>query len=162
MATPTYIPLASVTLAAESPQVSFTSISQDYSDLVLMIEIKGGQGKVRFNGDSSGNYNTVYTYNYTPPGTAFGSGANTNSTQFGTETGSATVANLSKMEIFDYSATDKQKSILMHNARAGGIQTVVAGRWADTDAITSITVDINSNNFAVGSSFKLFAIHGEA
>ena len=46
MATSTYIPLATVTLVASSPQVTFESISQDYSDLVLMIEHKGATSSV--------------------------------------------------------------------------------------------------------------------
>tara|TARA_R110000764_G_scaffold110648_2_gene197210 strand:- start:717 stop:1208 length:492 start_codon:yes stop_codon:yes gene_type:complete len=161
MATSTYIPLATLTLAVANSAVYFTNISQDYSDLVLMIEHKGAtgsvQGLVTLNGDGGTNYKYVYIYN---TGSSSGSGAETASRHFNTESGSTTVANFTKMEIFDYSATDKHKSTLAHNGRAGAIQTIVSGRYASNTAISSITVGVNSGSFAIGSTFKLFGIHG--
>ena len=162
MATSTYIPLATVTLVASSPQVTFESISQDYSDLVLMIEHKGAtssvQGLITLNGDGGTNYKYVYIYN---TGSSSGSSSETAATKFNTESGTTTVANITKMEIFDYSASDKHKSTLAHNGRTGSIQTIVSGRYASNTAISSITIGVNSGSFAIGSTFKLFGIHGE-
>tara|TARA_R110000782_G_scaffold12894_4_gene38108 strand:+ start:463 stop:738 length:276 start_codon:yes stop_codon:yes gene_type:complete len=49
MATETYIPLAEVTLVATANYCDFTSISQDYSDLVLVFECEGSASN-RING----------------------------------------------------------------------------------------------------------------
>lgn len=163
MATPTYIPLATVTLATSSSSVFFTEISQDYSDLVLVIESLSASGSnlpiVRLNSDSNSNYTYV---------SARGSGSSASSNS-GTDSGiyspgmngSSTDKQLSKLSIFDYSATDKHKTVLLRSGLIGEGTVMSAFRWADTSAITSLTVDSLSNDFATGCTFKLFGIHGE-
>ena len=158
MATPTYIPLATVTLAASSPQVNFESISQDYSDLVLICENSTGANNgnfvVRFNGDSSSSY---FTVDMQGTGSAAGSGAYQSASFTGQSTSSGTALN--SIEINDYSATDKHKAFLFrgdssYSARAD------AGRWASTAAITAINIDTNQT-WDVGSTFFLYQIVSE-
>jgi hypothetical protein len=166
MATETYIPLATVTLAASSSAVYFTEISQDYSDLVLVVEQKGGAGNswinVRFNGDSSTSYFGV---------SMAGSGSSTQSATLtqsylavggGVEYSDGTNPQLAILQINGFSATDNHKTMLSRSnvAAGGGVGTAAyAGRWANTAAITSIA--FVNRTFAAGSTFKLFGIHGE-
>tara|TARA_R110000782_G_scaffold237531_1_gene324016 strand:+ start:189 stop:683 length:495 start_codon:yes stop_codon:yes gene_type:complete len=163
MATPTYIPLATVTLAASSPQVTFTNISQDYSDLVLVANFQHTSAYVnmRMNVNSSGSgYNQVHMLGN---GSSALSGTSTGSYFevgiFSPNTGQNV---LSSTEFFDYSATDKHKSLLIRTDNSARATEAIAGRWANTSAITSISLAPASGEIAAGSTFKLFGIHGEA
>ena len=162
MATPTYIPLAEITLVADALQVNFESISQDYSDLVLAIEFFGATGTsnvvITHNSDTGTNYYWVR---------AFGNGSSTSSSS-GNTAGYLVGANATTTEaahktyqFLDYSATDKHKSMLLRSGRAGQSVQMVAGRWANTSAITSIIIGSQDSAFAAGSTLKLFGIHGE-
>ena len=169
MATPTYIPLAEVTLAVAASEVSFGSISQDYSDLVLICEARNTQAEnsyltLSFNGDTGTNYPLV---NMEGDGGSSQSRAPSSGpylyvnldTEFSS---SATRPGLSQISIFDYSATNKHKSILIRNAVAEKGTEAIAARWASTSAITSMLISMwNAGSFAAGSTFKLFGIHGE-
>ena len=166
MPTPTYIPLATVTLAASSSAVYFTEISQDYSDLVLTVEYKAASGVINlrptFNGDSGSNYSYVLM---SGSGNSAVSGSGTVNYVRSIQNCSATTTNahIVNYQIQDYSATDKHKSTLVRgnstDAYAG--TEAFATRWANTSAITSIGVAANTSSFAAGSTFKLFGIHGE-
>ena len=71
-ATPTYILLNQVTLAATSSSVTFSNIPQTYGDLVLVANyIPSGYTQLRFNNVSSSSYSSVTMY-----GTGSGSGSN--------------------------------------------------------------------------------------
>lgn len=160
MATPTYIPLATVTLAASSSAVFFTEISQDYRDLILVTEVLSTASTVstylRFNGDAGENYSWVTAQ---AQSSADSSAGTTNSTFGGF--GDTTVRGFGISHIMDYSATDKHKSVLVKRGKPDSLVGVIAHRWANTAAITSITVFSPSNSYAAGSTFKLFGIHGE-
>jgi hypothetical protein len=74
-------------------------------------------------------------------------------------------ANLSPIiiQVMDYSATDKHKSVLVRaNSDApsqNGVVAAVAGRWASTSAVTSVVLlpEVGPN-FASGSTFNLFGV----
>tara|TARA_R110000782_G_scaffold145544_2_gene238331 strand:- start:647 stop:1129 length:483 start_codon:yes stop_codon:yes gene_type:complete len=158
MATETYIPLAAITLAAGGSALFFTEISQDYSDLVLVCENStggsNGNFQCRFNGDSGSNYHTVSIQ-----GT--GSSASTGDYQSAEFSGQSTSSGraLNSIQIIDYSATDKHKAFLFRGNSSYSSRADV-GRWADTTAITSISITTNQT-WDIGSTFKLFGIHGE-
>ena len=168
MATPTYTPLATVTLAVSSSAVYFTEISQDYSDLVLVMEysaVDAGIGCFMYlNGDSGANYNRVTMANDIYGGATSGTNTNSNGAnliQVSTSTGG--MKTQYSLQFSDYSATDKHKTWLLRgNERDAQYTTANAGRWASTSAITSISISTaTSGNYAAGSTFKLFGIHGE-
>jgi hypothetical protein len=168
MATPTYIPLATVTLATSSSAVYFTSISQDYSDLVLVWDkvFSGDSNQVNtllyFNGDSS-NYSTVFMYG---DGSSAASGASAQQRlAFGSiYTTADTDSTQGTAQIIGYSATDKHKTTLFRanviGQNAVGAQAI-ASRWASTAAVTSLSISSSVDSFAAGATFKLFGIHGE-
>tara|TARA_R110000803_G_scaffold101309_1_gene169221 strand:- start:1187 stop:1693 length:507 start_codon:yes stop_codon:yes gene_type:complete len=166
MATPTYIPLAELTLAAPTDLVVFGSISQDYSDLVMVVEQTGASGntsiRMTLNGADT-NYSNVYLAGN---GSSNQSGKNSGYTriQVGGFLEYASVGNLQSAysHIIDYSATDKYKTVLSRSyvgAGAGAGLSLWCGSWENTSAVTSVS--ILSADYAVGSTFKLFGIHGE-
>jgi len=162
MPTPTYTPLANVTLGSAAASVTFSSISQSYRDLVLvcvpaLVSGTNGMG-ARFNSDSGSNYSYVF---------AAGDGSTT-WTAAGTQTQIAMTVyadltttlgtTISTLNIMDYSATDKHKTVLVRDSKASIGTSMTANRWANTSAITSIVLTPNSGSFATGSSFALYGI----
>lgn len=157
MPTPTYTPLANITLGSTTTSVTFSSISQSYRDLVLVINgtstSNTTDGVIRFNSDSGSNYNRVFFY-----GQGAGSG--------GAGQDSASVAGMFLRttvghfiyNIMDYSATDKHKTVLNRSDAANYATWASAGRWANTAAITSIYVAPSGASFASGTMLALYGI----
>tara|TARA_R110000782_G_scaffold56170_1_gene117936 strand:- start:536 stop:1018 length:483 start_codon:yes stop_codon:yes gene_type:complete len=153
--------LGNTTLATASSTVTFSSIPGGHKDLVLVLESLSASGSnlpiVRLNNDSGSNYTYV---------SARGSGSSASSNS-GTDSGiyspgmngSSTDKQLSKIEIFDYSATDKHKTVLLRSGQIGEGTVMSAFRWADTSAITSLVVQSLNNNFAAGSTFRLLGVN---
>lgn len=164
MATPTYIPIATVTLATVASGVYFDGISQDYSDLILAMSFSGGYGngtaRISLNADTGRNY---------PYQRMVGDGSSASGFQ-GTldymgpvylyaPTGEPMSVEL---QLFDYTATDKQKTGIIRNGTASVGVVASAHRWASTSAVTGLSINAgNANNFAAGSKFTLLGIHGE-
>lgn len=161
MPTPTYIPLATKTLTATATSVTFSSISQAYRDLVLVAQMTGTgsmSARLQCNGDTGANYSWV---------TVMGDGSQVNNI---TNTGQTnaflglflslvtTASAISICNIFDYSATDKHKSMIGRASRAGGGAEMLANRYASLSAITSLRVYVDTSAFAIGSTFTLYGI----
>lgn len=163
MPTPTYIPLADVTLVSDSDYIELTDIVQDYKDLIL--EFEGGGAALtaillRFNDDGNANYHRTYMY-----GTGSSSGAAVDRDQTSVRLGitSTTVTGAFIAQIMDYSSTTNHKpGLFRFHYPSSGAQAVQAGafRWASTAAITSITVLGNSDKLAAGTTVRLFGIAG--
>jgi hypothetical protein len=153
MPTPTYTPLATVTLGGTASSVTFSSIPATYRDLVLVVNGKtsGNQSTgLRFNSDSGSNYSMVRM---------FTTSSSTSTTTFGLlTTGDPTADTLSIAQIMDYSATDKHKTFLVRSNITANNTAAHAVRWADTDAITSVEVVAISTTWAVGTTFGLYGI----
>lgn len=171
MGTPTYTPITSQTLTSSASSVTFSSIPQTYRDLVLVCDVTRATTasssdwyRVRFNSDTGNNYNMVDMVGASTA--TSGSIANTNLIW-----GSYNFAGMWDgqksnliMHIFDFSATDKHKSVLQRiNAFASSASnyntSAQAARWASTSAITSIEVaGYYAQNFNAGSTFSLYGI----
>ena len=160
MATPTYTLIDSTTLTSSASSVTFSSITQDYRDLILVIDAKHAttneNNTLQFNGDSGSNYSNVYMYG---TGSSTGSSAQTLAyirIDFATEM-TTTNPNLDIVQIMDYSATDKHKSTLSRANNSSNATEATAGRWANTSAITSIVIAPRSGSYASGT-FHLYGI----
>lgn len=152
MPTPTYTPLATVTLGTTATSVTFSSIPATYRDLIFVFDgASSGAtfGRIQFNGDTGSNYSNVYIKNN-------GSQTITGDNIFFAEL--QTTRNNSINQIMDYSATDKHKAVL-HRSNAPTAHVIAnAARWANTAAITSIRVFLGGGNFTTGSRFDLYGI----
>lgn len=159
-----YVALANVTLGSSVTSVTFSSISGTYRDLVLVCSISSssdGDFWVQFNSDTGNNYNTV---------TMGGDGASTYSQVLNSGGGfNAIVAGgatfttsggIVKMDVMDYSATDKHKTTLARSNKASAASEASVGRWANTSAITSLKIlQYNTSRFfTAGSTFALYGI----
>lgn len=163
MPSPTFTPLANITLSGTASSVTFSSISGSYRDLVLVCNLRASTTddvKMRVNGLTTSIYFGVSMYG---TGSVAGSYVISNTaTLLGTEGVTTTSGDFSTkiINILDYSATDKHHPVLVRTSAIGanGV-TAVAGRIADTAAITSVQLLFESAaTFAAGSSFALYGI----
>lgn len=156
MATATYIALANTTLSSAVSSVTFSSIPATYRDLVLVIAgtaTSTDQMVIRFNSSTTG-YSEVTMLG------AASTSSYTSSVNRLSQIALSTTQSNGIMHIMDYSATDKHKTALYRNNLGGSTTYATAGRWADTSAITSIllALETGGNTFASGCSFALYGI----
>jgi hypothetical protein len=163
MPTPTYTPLATVTLGGTASSVTFSSIPATYRDLVLVYSgTTSGYSIIRANSDTGANYNRVIMEGN---GSTFQSYSNTGQTFFDlAQPPDLTDVRTLVIQFMDYSATDKHKTVI-HRANGttgsgstGGQAMSGAFRWANTGAITSLQYSQFTGNFQVGCTFALYGI----
>ena len=150
MATPTYRLIDSTILASSASSVTFSSITQDYRDLVLVVEATNTTAFLRFNGDTGSNYAYVQMYG---TGSSVASNSNTISSIYIANDGG-----FGNIQIMDYSATDKHKALLIRRGTSTTFTMATANRWANTAAITSVTISGLTASFNSGSTFYLYGI----
>lgn len=160
MPTPTYTALANITLSSNTTSVTFSSISQSYRDLILVMDYSttAGTGPVfTFNGSGSG-YNYVVAQG---DGSSYSSYQSSNDTYFPIDAnaGSTTARQNAIIQIIDYSATDKHKNCLVRRNRTNANVHMMVGRWASTSAITSITLNSFANT-GVWAPDTIFTLYG--
>jgi hypothetical protein len=159
MPTPTYTPLATVTLGSSASSVTFSSIPATYRDLVLIHAGTSSNASAntilaRLNGDSGSNFFQV---------AMSGSGSGTSSFAFtgtGVSSGFSFSGEVSSntTTIMDYSATDKHKTALSRHNLSGSVRAA-ATRWANTAAVTSIVLVMDTGaTFSSGTVFSLYGI----
>lgn len=170
MATTTYVPIEAKTLASATSTVTFSSIPQTYTDLVLVanlfytpsysrIDLQVGNGSV----DTGSNYSVTEVYGQL---STYGTQRNSNQTmmRIGYAIGDNTAWGLQVQIYFqNYSNTTTYKTVLNRCGLAGsnGTPGVTAGvgLWRSTNAIDIIKIfSPNSNNYAAGSTFTLYGI----
>jgi hypothetical protein len=160
MATPTYVPLATITLESNDAQITFANIPGTYRDLVLVANITGLAGTptaqggyMRVNGVNSGYTDTSM---YNGGGGANLAGSGETFYPFNPNPG------IYITQFMGYSATDRHKIFLTRANAPAGMAGAIAHRWANNAAITSITLfspDGGSDSFNTGSRFSLYGIH---
>ena len=159
-----YTAIASQTLGSSASSVTFSSIPGTFRDLVLVADA-GASGStylgMRLNGDTGSNYPQV-TMSGNGSQTSSQSATRTNIGEMGLDWGltASTRAN-HIFQIMDYSVTDKHKSVL-HRRNNDGIEVLaLAARWANTSAVTSITlltIGGAAQTFNAGSTFSLYGV----
>jgi len=155
MPTTTYTPIANTTLGSSATSITFSSISQSYRDLVLVINGPAmfGDVSLRLNSDSGNNYSYVVMY---------GTGSSSLSGQASSQSLAAISYNAASspfsviVNFLDYSATDKHKTLLSRGNQADAYVLAYADRWANTAAITSI--QILNNTYPVGTTLALYGV----
>jgi hypothetical protein len=144
-----------VTLAGTASSVTFSSIPATYRDLILVTAIPATTDfniTIRLNSDSGNNYNDVHALGNGSTASSF---TNTSESSFfvgGTDSAALTP---SIFQFLDYSATDKHKTLLARVARSGIVE-MAAGRWANTDAVSSIA--FTGGTYPIGSTFSLYGV----
>jgi hypothetical protein len=154
MPTSTYDLIASNVLGSSAASVTFSSIPATYRDLVLVFTgtLSSLQDIELIPNATNSTGSRVFMY---------GDGSSTSSGTSSTLTCGYHGTNLGTtiLQIFDYSATDKHKTMLFRSNDAGVGLSGQAQRWANTSAITSLELNpTGAVNFSSGCSFYLYGI----
>lgn len=158
----TYTPIATTTLTSAS-SVTFSSIPGTYTDLVLVSSAKSSTStvtpRIQFNSDTGTNYSCTYFIGYSG-GTLSNRFTNDTSIPVANFAGNYTEFSPMIISILNYSNTTTYKSLLSRGANTVSSSDVsaVVGLWRNTNAITSITLQMSSGTFAIGSTFSLYGI----
>ena len=158
MPTATYIALANYTVPSGGvASITFSSIPATYRDLVLQGNVGTVNNAVnlfaRANSDSGANYSEVFAWGN---GSTTSSGFTTGLTGFPIGFSYNTLRDMTA-NFMDYSATDKHKTALVRHGHNIYVM-MAASRWANTNAITSLTIIASSGNLLEGSTFSLYGI----
>lgn len=158
MATPTYVALGTITLATTDSEIVFSSIPATYRDLIIQTDGTSSANEnisIQFNGDTGSNYSYVQMN-----GNGSTTGSSSGSEAFLRIGAVYTSRTINQLQLLDYSATDKHKTILSRCNAASVITQAIAGRWASTSAITSISIKLTgSASFQSGSTFSLYGVN---
>jgi hypothetical protein len=160
MPTPTYTPLATVTLGTSASSVTFSSIPATYRDLVFVMNGSNSgndYARYQFNGDTGSNYSVV-DMGATANGSIFSFSFTTNNPSVAGYT--ANQRYFGTLQIMDYSATDKHKPVLnQETGNEGGLVLIRrATRWANTAAINSLRIFTTTGNINAGTTLSLYGI----
>lgn len=168
----TYTLIASNTLSSSAASVTFSSIPNTYTDLVLKMSVRGSTSattqtmQLILNGDNdpTGYYSRTNLFGDGATATS-NRDSNDNKTQIIYENASTSTSNtFSNIEIYIPSYTASQnKPFSIANAMETNATTAYtttqAALWRKTNAITSIALSqVDTNNFVSGSSFFLYGI----
>jgi hypothetical protein len=168
MPTATYDPIASVTLASEATNITFSSITSAYTDLrLIFVGVKpsatASSPIMRFNSDSGSNYGFNYMFQLSG-GIGTSSDQNTSYLPVVEFDGLTILASpkSAMIDIFSYSLASGFKSTLHYeNSDRNGAGRVysIAGCWRSTAAINNISIfDGSGRNFGVGTRATLYGI----
>ena len=161
MPTTTYTPLANTTLASAVSSITFSSIPATYRDLIIVLQ--GGSSasqnvSLRLNADSGANYSCQFLAGNGSAATATSATSQTGA--FLTQTAQPTTTSSTQINIniMDYSATNKHKTILSRAVNAALGTDAFVNRWANTAAVTSVTIFLSSGTLAIGTTVALYGI----
>ena len=169
MATNTYVALDKVTVGTATNTVTFTSIPATYTDLRVVASVKGNVGSptdytvnLQFNGDTTTNYSRTLMRG---TGSAAESARSSTASQITLNSSgylSTTVFQNVLLDVFNYSNSTTFKTILCRADQPDVVTMATVGVWRKTpEAITSLTIFLDSGNFGVGSTFSLYGIASE-
>jgi hypothetical protein len=168
----TYETIATTSISSATSSITFNSIPQSYTDIVLtMTPVLGTDSYpyLRFNGDSGNSYSDIFMGG-NQAGTVYGSYRGTQSRGYIAENVTHLTDTNSKtnilVNIMSYTGTSNHKTWLARgNAPYSGTYSgveLIAGRWANTAAITSITVGTAAGgtdyNLGAGTVISLYGI----
>ena len=156
----TYSQIATQTLGSSAASVTFSSIPQTYTNLVLIISgtnSAGGENLLmQFNGDTGSNYSRTQLAGNGTSAVSFRASNVTEARVGQVQTTPSTCIN----NIINYSNTTTFKSLISRD-NGSALTQVTVNLWRSTSAINSILIyQSSSANFLAGSTFSLYGIKG--
>ena len=160
--------IATVTVDSSSgaSNIEFTSIPSTYKHLQIRGIVRG-TGSIsyqilRFNGDTGSNYaDHGINANGSSVTTFYDVSNNTAGQQDVTATASIFTGII--IDILDYANTNKYKTLRTlsgYDTNGAGNLSFRSGLWMNSNAITSIKLEPNTNNYAQYSQLALYGIKG--
>jgi hypothetical protein len=164
----TYEPIATTTIGSATNSVTLSSISQSFTDLVLVVE---GQTTSTVNVlllVGNGSIDTGANYSHTGlwgNGSSVGSINESNTTQINLDyfaSGSGNQKNYI-VNFMNYSNTNVNKSVLIRASLPSTETVTRVGSWRSTSAINTVQVKGNGggNLLAAGMTITLYGIKAE-
>jgi len=156
----TYTPIATQTLSSAASSVTFSSIPQGYTDLIIVMNRKQNLAGAyhigfRYNGDTGSNYSDT---SMTGTGSSAVSGRNSNIAQARVGYGDTGWGN-TIVHIQNYSNSTTYKTTLSRNNNPGADVAAIATLWRNTSPITSIEIISQpSSTLEAGSTFSIYGI----
>jgi hypothetical protein len=152
--------------------VTFSSISGSYTHLQLRCLARGTYNlnassslNVQLNGNSTiGNYSTHLIDGNGSSASAYGASADYPQGATSNATAGASIFGVAIIDILDYTNTNKYKTVKIlsgnDNNGSGTVRFSSGSFFANTNAITSITLTSGGGNIAEFSTFALYGIKG--
>jgi hypothetical protein len=159
----TYEPISTQTLGTATATVTFSSIPQTYTDLVVIISAASSVAQdpfSRVNGDSGTNYAyQAITGNGGSASAQQGATQNAISLNYFGSDSTTLGENARVIQFLNYSNTNMYKQIICRGGRGNtdGLAFLI-NTWINTAAITSISFHTGSGTYSVGSTFTLYGI----
>ena len=159
----TYDPIATITLTSAQSSVTFSNITQEYSDLHVVVNAIANPANdliITINNDSGSNYSRTVLYG---TGTSASStrGSNLNimycDAYMSLDTSEYSIYTI---DFFQYSNTNLYKTSLVSATRAGRGMDKQVNLWRSTSAITSLKFFADTGNLT-GGKISLYGIRGE-
>lgn len=164
----TYEPIQSTTLQSAQGSITFSNISQAYTDLILIMNVISSANndvRIQLNGDGGNNYNCnrISASGATPSGST----ALNNGYFWGVgPVGTGTLNGHLELQIMRYSSSQVQKAAFgksfFPNSAGNGETNMHGFNWNNTNAVTSMYIYSAGNNspqtFASGTTATLYGI----
>jgi hypothetical protein len=170
----TYTLIEAKTLSTSPSSLEFTTISQDYTDLLLLTSVRSTATanydilNLRFNNDTGTNYSTpliVYSFNGAAGSGGISAKDVINVGYINADSSTANTYSNNLLYIANYKSTDRPKvietdSVMEANTANDVLNWLGTSYWNTTSAaITNIQFTINSgSNLKSGSTFYLYGI----
>jgi hypothetical protein len=163
----TYEKVATTTLGSAASDVTFSSISGSYTDLVVIVNAgcssSGDVMYMQFNSDTGSNYSNTMLFG---SGTSTSSNRTSNDTFISLSQGAGIGTGASGWNcisnINNYSNATTRKTVLTRDGiAANGLYLGTEARvslWRSTSAINSIRFYTSAGNIVTGSTFTLYGI----
>jgi len=159
--------LLSTTDLSSSSTVTISNISQDYVNLFVVVtgifqnSGTGGDCRLRFNGDTAGNYHTLTSQvvNNTFSGSYSNGDTYIRLTGLGPNTSYAQKSK-AQFVIARYTTSDQKSLFTFAKGGNGGdyFYDALACDWNNTNAITSMSFTISSSTFGSGGTVYIYGV----
>jgi hypothetical protein len=154
----TYEPIATTTLGGSAADVTFSSITGAYTDLIIVLAGTSSANisyKLQFNGDTGSNYSNTFLYG---DGSSAISGRSSSQTSIGGMGRTGTSQGNGVIQIMNYSNTTTNKTTIGRGSLASQLVIATVGLWRNTGAITSVKLEAESGTIDTGSTFTLYGV----
>jgi hypothetical protein len=158
----TYTPIATTTLGTAAANITFSSISASYTDLILVIgslttSTANQRIRLELNSDTGTNYSNTDLYG---TGSAVASTRNTGNPYINITmaTTSTTVPSTVLSSLQNYSNATTFKTVLSRYSDSTSQLSATVGLWRSTSAINAIKLFVGTGNINAGTVATLYGI----
>jgi|688.fasta_scaffold1585727_1 hypothetical protein len=155
----TYTPIASTILGVNASSITFSSIPQTYTDLIVIFNGRtdGDENtNLQFNSDTTNNYSVTALYGNGSTVTS-NRDSNVSSIGLGGISSGSDEQGTVIVQIFNYANTTTNKTVISRANNSTYVQ-LRAGIRRSMEAVSAITIKADSTTFLSGTTFNLYGI----